>query len=702
MALTVTLFSSIFFFVNTFPKPATQPASQFNGQLTYAGKVISRVSVTHLAGPTLYNFSCTIYITSQAHPKNITKASYSLADGLGAGTVSWLTGQVWNVSLAAFTLTTPDNITVTIIAGGVLVYRQILPGTNPTIPPIFLQEGTNPANPATGQAFTVYAQIQDPFLSSSSTKVLLNISSLPGFGSQKSVVMTFNSGSGLWVSGSYTEAQSGTFFVSIVATDSNNLANSVFFPIVIGAAGGGVVGVELLTNTSAPVNNTPVTVIASVTNNGGVAGTASVTFAGPGTFDPTTASGSVASGATVGFSTTWTPSQTGASTISASVAIPGVGNGFAALNITVFPKILFIAQATHAGSAPSVSNESAYLANEITDAGFPYTSVWVDCAAASYPSGIRLTDYDVVVIDFGTNTSQASCTSQPGSSVESSIVTAAGSGVSFWIVGARAFGVSGCAYSQGTYLPLFGIRSSGSSCTTPTAFANQVSSLTWVTSSTLRADGISGSFPLNGNLSGATTFQTYSALALGSGTVYLRTGGTNIGIYAASGSTRQAALGADPALLGTAPTGTSLGNGTGAQGTRVAYNVLNFLCEFSTASSPGRAGTDFGVAEALQIGVKHSLPSTFYANVRSNGAIGGVVTATLFVNGAPALFQGQVVAVTTVLSGDGANLFLVLTWQAPSAGSFTLSVALSTSPIDLFTLNNVYSVSIINQPIKFT
>ena len=56
LALTVTLFSSIFFFVSTFPKPANQPASQFQGELFYSYATkgthswtnVSSLTVTHL------------------------------------------------------------------------------------------------------------------------------------------------------------------------------------------------------------------------------------------------------------------------------------------------------------------------------------------------------------------------------------------------------------------------------------------------------------------------------------------------------------------------------------------------------------------------------------------------------------------------------------------------------------------------------
>src|SRR5690242_5637212 len=70
LALTVTLFASIFFFVNTFPSPPPQENNQFTSSLTYSGasgNTISTVQITHLAGPPIPGADL-VYITSSAHP----------------------------------------------------------------------------------------------------------------------------------------------------------------------------------------------------------------------------------------------------------------------------------------------------------------------------------------------------------------------------------------------------------------------------------------------------------------------------------------------------------------------------------------------------------------------------------------------------------------------------------------------------------
>ena len=259
LALTVTLFSSIFFFVNTFPKPAQQPSSQFQGELytstvtkgTHTWTNVSFVTITHLGGPVLYNFNTVFYVVSQAHPQNTTK-TYTLTNGsLGSSpSASWGTGQVWNLSVASDHLTLPDNITVTVVSAGNVVYRQTLPGTNPTIPPIFDNEGTSPAIPVTGSTFSIWTQISDPFLPTTSKQVYVNITtsgltctnpqSAYSTNTTSKLQMTYNTTNGLWFLSGCQTSTSNTYYVTIWVTDKNPLqiqTNSIIFPLYVASSG---------------------------------------------------------------------------------------------------------------------------------------------------------------------------------------------------------------------------------------------------------------------------------------------------------------------------------------------------------------------------------------------------------------------------------------------------------------------------------
>ena len=258
LALTVVLFSSIFFFVNTFPKPATQPSSQFQGELyttttTIGSKTwtnVSSVTLTHLAGPTVYEFNTLIYVVSQAHPQNTTKVYNLTSGGLGSSpTSSWGTGQVWNLSLVGDHLAIPDNITVTVVSGGSVVYRQTLPGSNPTTPPIFDSEGTAPASPVVNTPFSIYVQISDPFLRTTSKQVYINITTpglsctnpLSAYSSNTTtkLQMTYNASNGLWFLGSCTTSSAAVYYITSWVTDTNPIqfqSNSIIFPILVSSS----------------------------------------------------------------------------------------------------------------------------------------------------------------------------------------------------------------------------------------------------------------------------------------------------------------------------------------------------------------------------------------------------------------------------------------------------------------------------------
>jgi hypothetical protein len=737
LALTVTLFSSIFFFVSTFPKPATQPASQFQGQLyysfvskgTHSWTNVSYLAVTHIGGPVLYNYNTAIYVVSQAHPQNTT-ATYTLTSGgLGASSsATWGTGQVWNLSLATDHLTIPDNITVTVVSAGLVVYRQTLPGSNPTNPPIFIAEGTSPGQPIVNSPFSVYVQISDPFLRTTSKQVYLNITTpglscpnpLSAYSSNTSskLQMVYNATNGLWFVPSCSTATTGTYYVTAWVTDSNPIQtqqNTIIFPITVsttGSVGGStLVVVSILTNTSAPVINQPLNVTVDVTNNGAASGTATVGFGPAAGFSRSSAVGTVPAGATVGFQSTYTPSAAGSLLLNASATIPGLGTGSDSLALTVFPHIVLIAENVPAATVPTKSNESALLANELLAAGFPFTTMFVSCTATSYPAAVlsTFTSGSVVIADFGSNTTySATClgpqynsTNQIAAEITSAVTT---NGTNFWVVGNRAF-ASGCgtgtyAATYTSYLQIFGIKKT--TCVASGTLSTY-SSVTYTASSSLLAAGISSPLSLNGNLTGVTTYAQYKTFTLSTtgnkGTSFMTVGGNVLGCYFAGTKGTAVAVGTDPAQFGDAPAGSSW-NAIGAQ---VAYNVVNYLSKLASTTAPTRSGTDFGIAGALITGsLTHTTYNSFLVNLRSNDVSNGILTVELLVNGVPAIYQGSFVTATAIEGSNGANSWVTLTWQAPSAGAYVFSFVLSSQPGDGFTQNNQYNYYLTNLAITFT
>ncbi|MCI4337870.1 MAG: hypothetical protein L3J72_01000, partial [Thermoplasmata archaeon] len=418
MALTVTLFGSVFYFVNTFPRPPPQPVGQFSASLIYTsnGALVKDIEILHLAGPSLFDGSTTIYLASLYHPAAFS-GSVGLAVGLG-GQTTWVIGQTWIYNVAGLGLTTPDNITVSIVSANQLLFRQTVPGNPLNIPPEFVQSGVTPVNPVLLSTFNVYVGIVDTNLNLNS--VYANFSELPGVSSTTVNQLTYVASSGTWqcmpakcsVNPSWSN-RTGVYYIFVNASDSSGLSNAIAIPVDIVASsssGSGPISVALSLNQSAPVVGVPIALIATVTDGGTAGGTATVNFTA-GATALTTATGPVSAGTSVAFSATWTPvaANVGAILLTSTAKVPGIGTAFTTLNVTVFPKILLVSHNLNTlALANSNSNESALLGNALQAAGIPFTSTTVPCKTV-LPASIST--YGVVIVDYGTNTTMTSCPS---------------------------------------------------------------------------------------------------------------------------------------------------------------------------------------------------------------------------------------------------------------------------------------------------
>jgi Archaeal Type IV pilin, N-terminal len=694
LALTVTLFASIFFFVNTFPRPPPQPANQFQAQLLYGGaggQHINGITILHLAGPSLSG-SILFYFQSAQHPTFVPNP-FTLSNGLN-GSNNWGLGQTWYLNMTSYGLTAPDNISVSIISSTELLFRTTLPGSNPNIPPTYLVTGTSPAAPTIGQAVQVQAQIADDDLRTYS--VFVNLSQLPGVGGSGLFAMSFVGTLGMWVYNisAGTTTQAGTFFVFVNATDKVNQANSVAIPVtIISPTSSSIITVSLIANPAAPILGAVTTLSSFVTNNGATSLPVTVTFLAAGT-SIGSASGTLGGGQTGTFTTPWTPAAVGAILLASNVVITGGGTGAASLNVTVFPKILFIAHDQINGQR-NQSNESAFFANELTADGVPFTSQFVACNSA-LPSQITLDTYGLVIIDFG-SASAGTCKTSPSAAEQAKL-----QGTSFIIAGAALFASTSCASYGATFLSNFGITS-GVTCTTVVAAATTAITYTPSVASGLRADGVTASLTLNKSLSGSNSFAPYSWFNHGTtNTAFLTDGvGHAIGAWRTTAGHRYVALATDPALITSPLTPSANSWGTGGPGASVVYNLVGFGAAIATATSAGRGLFDFGVAGAVLVGQHPASLTTVYAAVRENGASGSTVTATLYVNGAVAVYQGLIVSASATLTFAGNWTYVSLQWQAPAVGAYTLSVVLTVVGVDLFPVDNQLPISLTNQPTTF-
>jgi hypothetical protein len=706
LALTVTLFASVFFFINTFPHPPPQPANQFSATLTYKGQQIVDVSVLHLAGPTIAGISLSqtsIYLASERQPSKFTTA-FSLASGLNGSTV-WSLGQTWTENVTSYNLNQlPDNITISIISDSQLLFRITLPGSSVNTPPIFSEAGTNPASPGVSQAFTVYVGITDNNLNPNS--VYVNFSGIPGTTGSGIVQMSYLVTSGLWI---YTlpagSTSSGNFYIFVNGTNTNgggDLQNSIAIPVTISNSGGSssVLQISVTANNTAPVAGYADQLEASVTNNGGSAATVVVQFFVSGTAVGSPTSQGLTAGSTGVFTQSWTPAGVETVPIQALATITG-SSAEGGFTITVFPKILLIAHAYPAGSFPA-SNTSADLAQALTADGVPFTEMSVACGAV-LPAATTLEAYKVVIIDFGSATG-LSCADVPPGSTEQAKITAAATLTNFWLVGSNAFTATACTSYSAAFQTQFGLATSGT-CTTAHTTTSTLTYTASATTPALRSNGMPTGLALNQTFLGSAAFEPYFALTTqASGKTWLADStGKIVGVYT-NGTTnhQQMALATDPALFTSkTPDGNTYGTATGADSS-VVYNAVNFLTGLATPANPGRGLSDFGLSGTILKGLKHGLPSQFYVAVRSNGPAAGAVYASLYVNGSPAYFEGAIVTGEAVVGAFGNWTWIAFNWTAPGAGSYTLSIVLTTENNDFYAQNNLQPYSFYNRPTTFT
>ncbi|HEV2520288.1 MAG TPA: type IV pilin N-terminal domain-containing protein [Thermoplasmata archaeon] len=231
LAITVILFSAVFFFIGKFPKPGPQPLDQFDASLAYSGINVSTITILHLTGTALSGSTTSqaaVYILSQRHPTAIPNP-FTLAAGLGGSTI-WSLGQNWSISLMAYGITAPDNLTVSVVSAGQLQFRSSLAVSIGSFAPYFnsVQAAPSGVIPA---AHKFYVNATAVFATASGDKVTLNTSELPG----GSVVTLVGSGSGLFTYSGTTPnpASQTTYFLFLTAIDANNVRTVLAMSITV-------------------------------------------------------------------------------------------------------------------------------------------------------------------------------------------------------------------------------------------------------------------------------------------------------------------------------------------------------------------------------------------------------------------------------------------------------------------------------------
>lgn len=268
LALTVTLFASIFAFVTTFPSPPHQNGNQFQASLVLSsnGQSATGINITHLTGPAVPSTGL-IYLKSAVNP-NVCPFTLSTTVGSGITGSNWNLGQTWSRSFTSICGSTttdplPDNITVYVVNGNTLLYSVILPGTQIVTPPAIVSTWVSPNPVPQGVPFVVHASVSGGVMPGS---VYANLGAIPGLPASPVRMAPYSGG---WVYNATSGASSpGSFtgFINATGLHGETTAQAVSFEV------SSPTGALSVTITAAPSSGTAPLNVSFVTNQNGGTG----------------------------------------------------------------------------------------------------------------------------------------------------------------------------------------------------------------------------------------------------------------------------------------------------------------------------------------------------------------------------------------------------------------------------------------------
>jgi hypothetical protein len=231
LAITVTLFSSIMFYVATIPSPEEQTYAEVTYDL---GDVVdgSRwIYLTHKGGQELINGSTNIYIFKYGSEL----ISLKLKDGTltGQDKEKWSPGEVWQYKLDGVSGDTPLSVTIIDTRYDTKVWEAEMVGGQVTgdYAPVITTRGTMPSIIIDGSPFRFYASVSDFNGDLDTSSVYVDATSL---GITPALVqLTDTDGDGVFISNQLTGSKDfDNKEVMVKAKDLTNKAASSKFTII--------------------------------------------------------------------------------------------------------------------------------------------------------------------------------------------------------------------------------------------------------------------------------------------------------------------------------------------------------------------------------------------------------------------------------------------------------------------------------------
>jgi hypothetical protein len=236
LAITVTLFASLFAFVDSFPPPPAQSVNEFKASLQYTANnsYIQSLSILMTGGPVITP-SDSVYMKSAANPGlPAFNTAIPVAWGINNASV-WTVGQSWVYTFGATHLPKlPDNITVFLVSTTQLLYSTTIPGSVPNLPPSVVAAGTTPGTLVVGQAFQIYAQFSGNLTGGTPT---VNVAGIPGLTGTKT--MAKYNGEYVWNVTLGNTTTAGSYDAWLSETNGAGQTATAEVPITITSTGGG-------------------------------------------------------------------------------------------------------------------------------------------------------------------------------------------------------------------------------------------------------------------------------------------------------------------------------------------------------------------------------------------------------------------------------------------------------------------------------
>jgi hypothetical protein len=274
LAITVTLFSSVLWFVTSMPPPKQEVYTDFSATTEIQPSGKCWINVTNQGGQVLDDFRTRIYVFVDEDTIALNFSDSAVDIG-----PTWVTGETWVYdNLTGITASTRLGIMIIDYVSNSMVWSSVLRGQEGAFPPIIGERGTTPLPSYDGDPIRFYATVMDPDGNLRVNSVFVNATSI---GISSPIQLTDSNNDGVFVSvNQYTaDIDWNGKIVTVNATDQTNKKATARITLDIQLKpGGGQTQYGPYYNYSAYFINGTYPPDAAGGESGGQSGTAGTTF----------------------------------------------------------------------------------------------------------------------------------------------------------------------------------------------------------------------------------------------------------------------------------------------------------------------------------------------------------------------------------------------------------------------------------------